>query len=347
MFNFGFNLYYQIEDPLDGFFMTMFITANIVFIDLAFDDGDCQYCYNGIVSKEYLSLNPYFNQQIKTVHSNFRKEAYKIDLDNMIQEFRDFQSSSVKIFQNNKEKEIETTSSISTTNYGIAHECRDFSDVNLAEILPSYFWEPYSEIDFGIHRSKPSEAQVKSDLQYYNKDYVNYPFDGYIRNIKAYAMYAESYPDANTDWLIKYKYYWWGKEIYYWLTPSEVTSLWYSQQGTYDTVVYPTDMIIHATVCFGFSGSNDIPHMAQAFVWYGATAYIGAANVPIPRLHNDDFTHNFWYCLCQLDTTVLSATNYYIERHNLYNDYPPGYNINWVYNNHIKIYGNTDAKLDN
>ena len=342
--------YYHIEDPLNGFFMTIVISAEMTYIDLAFDDGDSQYCYNGFILKGYMSFDPYFNQQIEIVHLNVEKDPQNISLNNMIQDLKDLQSFSIKIYQNDENKEIETTKGISYTNYGIAHECADSSSANLAEYLPDYYWEPYTEIDYGIYRRTPTEAQVKSDLQYYNKNYVDYPFSGYIRNIKAYAMYAHSNGEKNTEWLIRrYQVWWWW--VYEWLTPSEVISLWYSQHGTYDTDVYPTDMIIHATVCHGFSGDDGIPHMAKAFVDYGAASYVGAT-VDVPAKHSDEFTGDFWYDLCQSDKTVYQATISYINTHNLYKDYgysPSGENcdIDWIYGTHIKIYGSTSVKLDN
>lgn len=134
------------------------------------------------------------------------------------------------------------------------------------------------------------------------------------------------------------------------LNSDEVVSLWYSQvEYPYYIDVYPTDMIIHATVCYGFSGDDGIPHMAKAFVDYGAAAFVGAT-VDIPKEHNDEFTEDFWYDLCQSDNTIYQATQSYISTHNYYDDYPTtpiNYNIDWVYGTHIKIYGSTSAILDN
>jgi len=344
------DFYYHIEDPLKGFFMTIVITAEMTYIDLAFDDGDSQYCYNGLISKGYKSFDPYFNQQIEIVHLNVERNTQVNSLKNMIQSLKAFQSSSISVYQNNKKEGIVNTRSISFTQYGIAHECADFSTVNLAEDLPDDYWEPYTEIDYGIYRRTPTEAQVKSDLQYYNRDSI----PSYVRDIKAYAVYAHSNPGQNTNWLIRewWVWDWWpfiGHYVREWLTPSEVSSLWYYEFQGQEIRVYPTDMIIHATVCYGYSGNDGIPHMAKAFVDYEAAAFV-SATVGIPGLHNDEFTGDFWYDLCQSDKTVYQVTQSYISTHNYYNDYPTypeNYNIDWVYGTHIKIYGSTSVKLDN
>ena len=344
------DFYYHIEDPFNGFFMTMVITAEMTYIDLAFDDGNCQYCYNGLVSKGYMLFNPYFTHQTEIVHLNIEKNTQVISLNNMIQTLKDFQRASIKIYQNEDKNEVLGTRSFSYRKYGIAHECADFTTVNLAEDLPDDYWEPYTEIDYGIYRRTPTENQVKSDLRYYNMDV----FAKYARDIKAYAMYAHSNPEENTNWLIRYWWVWdwwpWiGHYVYEWLTPSEVASLWFYQSYPEEVHVYPTDMIIHATVCYGYSGNDGIPHMAKAFVDYGAAAYVGAT-VSIPGKHNDDFTGDFWYDLCQSDDTVYQATQSYISTHNYYDDYPTtpeNLNIDWVYGTHIKIYGSTSVRLDN
>ncbi len=347
------DFYYHIEDFLNGFFMTIIITAEMTSIDLAFDDGDSQYCYNGLISKGYMSFDPYFNQQIEIVHLNVERNTQVNSLNNMIQSLKDFQSSSLKLYQSDDSEEELGTRSISYTKYGIAHECADASQVNLAEDLPDDYWEPYSEIDYGIYRRTPTESQVKSDLQYYNRD--NIP--RYVRDIKAYAVYAHSNAQQNTNWLIRqwWVWDWWpfiGHYVQEWLTPSEVASLWYDYWDPIageEVFVYPTDMIIHATVCEGYSGNDGIPHMAKAFVDNGAAAFVGAT-VGIPFAHNDEFTGDFWYDLCQSDNTVYQATQSYISTHNYYDDYPTSpenLNIDWVYGTHIKIYGSTSVRLDN
>lgn len=346
------NFYYQIEDPLKGFFMTLIITAETTYIDLAFDDKFSQYCYNGLASKGYMSFNPYFTQQFEIVQVDVERNTQTISIDNAIQTLKDFQGSSISIYQNDERKEIVTYSGITHTDYGLAHECCDLSIVNLAEDLPDDYWEPFTGIDYGIYRRTPSEAQVKSDLQYYNRDEGIYG-DGYSRDVKAYAIYAESNPTRNTEWYIRKYWRWWKGWVYEWLTPSEVTSLWYyDYAGGHWIDVEPYNTIIHATVCYGYSGNDGIPHMAKAFVDYGAEAYVGCTKA-VPGIHNDDFTEDFWHDLCQSDRTVYQATISYIDEHNEYvGDYGEtregeDMDIDWIYGTHIKIYGNVNARLAN
>ncbi|MFW9995437.1 MAG: hypothetical protein ACFFD4_25600, partial [Candidatus Odinarchaeota archaeon] len=108
------------------------------------------------------------------------------------------------------------------------------------------------------------------------------------------------------------------------------------------TSVYPTDMIIHATVCYGYAkDSSSTPFMAQAFVDNGAAAFVGAT-VIVPVAYNDDFTSEFWWCLCQGNLVVYTATIAYIMEHNDYY-----LSTTWQYNTDIKIYGDDDAVLQN
>jgi len=221
--------------------------------------------------------------------------------------------------------------------------------------LPSDYWEPYSEIDYGIYRQKPSENQIKSDLQYYNKYYDQYG-NGYDRNIKALAPYAEGPNDGSnlpTAWNTYQGLWGW-----YWITPSEVENLWYSDYDLSTGVlvqIFPKDMIILATVCNGYaevayeSDDNDYsttPHMTQAFVdvgssTQGAAAFVGAT-VDITGVNNDDFTDDFWEALCMSDPTVYQTTQDYIDSYN-----NQGWTDIWIYDLDIKIYGSTNAVLNN
>jgi hypothetical protein len=351
---------YHIEDPHRGFFMELIISSKLTFIDLAFDGGNVQLCYNGLLKKGHSTINPYFTQKIKIIHLILEirpiKEINPQSFSRFIQETKKHQKKDLIIHQN-KQGEVETLDTMIFTYYGIAHEIADFSTVNLAEDLPDDYWEPFSEIDIGIYRRSPSESKIKSDLQYYNTKYYDFPFGDY-RYISAYAVYAHGGPDLNSAWYIRRYWKWdfwpfWGHYVYEYLYPDEVEDLWYLYipYPMAQTDVHPIDTILHATICYGYSGDDGIPHMAKAFVDYGATAFIGGT-ISIPGLHNDEFTGDFWESLCQDDETVFTSTINYINTHNQYHDY--GYtaegenlDITWVYNNHIRIYGSTNGRLNN
>jgi hypothetical protein len=195
---------------------------------------------------------------------------------------------------------------------------------------------------YGLYRSSPDEPTIKSDLQFYNKDYTVYGghgAGGYMRNIKAYAVYAhgDETGERPTAWFIEEG---WRR----WLLPSKVADLWYSDFDPIQRIfidVHPTDMILHATVCYGYSLEGSPPYMAKAFVDYGAAAFVGAT-VLVPAAYNDLFTDNFWERLCQWDNTVKTATQNYVNTHNYFHwqDY-------WTYGIDIKIYGSETVKLDN
>jgi len=343
---------YHVEDPLRGFFMGMVITSNVTYIDLAFDGGECQLCYEGLDSRGHSTFNAYFPQKIEVIYLSvenlMKPEFQSLSFTELEYKLKIRQRNNIKIFQRESEDQPENGRSVSFTDYGIAHEQADFDDVNLAEYLPDYYWEPYTEIDVGIYRRVPGEAQIKSDLQYYNRDYIQ-GGHGYVRDIKAYAIYAHGLPDMGTAWFMHWIIWpFWGE----WLWPSEIIALWYHSYDPGSDIevdVYPWNMIIHATVCFGYSETpSSTPYMAKSFVDYGAAAFVSAAGVGIPRNYNDQFTMMFWQRLCEIDQTVYQATQAYIARHNQFvGHYGGEYDIYWYYNNQIKIYGNTQAILPN
>jgi hypothetical protein len=135
-----------------------------------------------------------------------------------------------------------------------------------------------------------------------------------------------------------------------WLTYQEVAALWYHEPGAGQVVdVYPYNTIVLATVCFGYSGSDGISHMAKSFVDYGAAAFVGATTT-IPANCNDGFTSDFWTMLCLFDQTVYISTVMYVNSHNSLLSTIRKTNPNeptWIYGTHIKIYGNTGATLAN
>jgi hypothetical protein len=335
---------YQIEDPILGFFMQMHIDRDNTYIDIAFGGRTSQFCYQNLIPEGYLVYDPYFTKDIEVFYlktNDFQQEPTSFDElhRNLINSLK----YGISIYRNDLFTQRESTRSVSTTKYGIAHEKQDFSTVNLAEDLPDDFWEPYTEIDTGIYRRKPSESQIKSDLQYYNKDFIQ-GSSGYIRDIKAYTIYAhgsDDYPSHETSWIMAT---WFGFPTA-WLDPSEIEDLWYHWENPYEEIemdVYPHDMIIQATVCYGYAvDSSSTPYMAKAFVDNEAAAFMGAT-LTIPASHNDDFTETFWYKLCQQDKTIQVATEGYVNTHNNWISSPQ-----WTYGTDIKIYGDTSAKLDN
>ncbi len=340
---------YDIEDPLRGFFMDMDITSDKTFINLAFDGGDCQLCYQGLSARGYSSINAYLTKEIEviqlTTENIIKSEFQSIPFDELENNLKEQQKNNIKIYQRESlDGGVATSGSgVTYTQYGIAHEECDISTTTLPERLPDDFWKPYSEIDVGIYRSEPGEAIIKSDLQFYNKDYyqIGGQFWGYVRDIKAYTIYAEGIDIGTTNWKMENS----GK-----ITPNEIKNLWYYQyiSGVSIVDVHPNDMIIYACVCYGYSDSpSGTPYMAKAFVDYGALAFMGAT-VLIPVKRNDDFTVHFWWFLCQGDHSVYEATLTYISFHNRYiEEYLPDMQVDWVYGTHIKIYGNINGILDN
>jgi len=350
---------YTIEDYHQGFFMEIVIMAQRTYINLAFDGEFCQLCYEGLVPEGYFTINPYLTQIIKAnvldVDNLLNPELHEMSFTQLETKLKTDQRNNIHIYHKQPQEvsTSEATTSSSVTLYGVAHEKADHPSVNLAEQLGNNYWIPYSEIEVGVYRRKPSEAQIKSDLQYYNKDIYYSPQNYVIRDIKAYAIYAHGsndHPGHETSWVMvieddpPFR-------VLSWLDPYEISNLWYNYYDPGSGVeedVHAFDMIIHATVCYGYAvTTSGDPKMAKAFVNDGYAAAFVGATVSIPTLHNDQFTKLFWRFLCQNDRTVKKATQKYVWKHNYYDDYPGDLNIDWIYGTHIKIYGNVNVLLDN
>lgn len=328
--------------------MNVYFYSNFIWIDVAFDGGDCQLCYEGIYNQGHNNISSF-------IPDFFESDRMYEDLNRISelspQDLRDqllhAQKTNIIISNENYLKDtsssingIEGSRSISVTNYGISHECNEFG-VTYPEDLPDYYWEPQSCIDIAFHRYLPSEAIVKSDLQFYNKDYVDMvpPYgNGYIRNIRAYSMGTHGGPHWET---YKKVWLWWppGWE-YVWVSdinPNEISALWYTDFARgYEINVYPLYTIIMSDSCFGYyQPPSDDPTMAKAFVNYGANVFVGATINTDP--YSDDYMLAFWHDLCQDDETVETSTITLCETHG----------NGWDLGDEWRIYGDEDAVLPN
>jgi hypothetical protein len=161
-------------------------------------------------------------------------------------------------------------------------------------------------IDYGIYRDGPSESQVKSDLQYYNKMDLTY-------NKKIYTYHSFSHGrTSNANW------YWPGIFFPSKLQPSEVEALW-GTSGEYS--YYPSEMVIKATNCYGMRTLD----MADAFIDYGANAYVGNKDYdynlePMDLDCDSSSSHDgFWEALIDKGDTVATARGDIISEFNSHN----------------------------
>jgi len=329
--NYGYFFSYNIDDPKKGFFMDLLFFSDSIQLDLAFDGGGCQLCYNGIYNQGYNEISPLFPHI---------REPDQISEDSM----RTSINKQDKLIIYNQEF-IEKNSSldagilgISFTNYGVSHECFDFG-VSYPEELPDNYWEPYTSIDIGIYRLHPSEAQVKSDLQTYNLDYVE-GGHGFFRDILAYSMGTHGGPFWEIWGDVKYTwgpFWWWRYERIGYIYPDEIEALWYHYYDPVNDIesdVYPYDTIIMSDSCYGYCKPPlTNPTMAKAFVHYGASAFVGATISPPGA--SDTYMRAFWNDLCQGNYNVRHATI------TLCNTYGQGWNLG----DEWRIYGNQYATL--
>lgn len=148
---------YNLDDPKKGFFMDLFFLSSSIQIDLAFDGGDCQLCYEGIYNQGYEMIHPLFPH---TFEPNQIVEGFTNDLISKNQK-NDVFINNQKYLEKFSNSSFGTLG-VSWTKYGVVHECYDFS-LDYPPELPDDYWEPYTSIHIGIHRIYPTEAEVKSD----------------------------------------------------------------------------------------------------------------------------------------------------------------------------------------
>ncbi|MHA1648409.1 MAG: hypothetical protein ACTSVL_12640 [Promethearchaeota archaeon] len=338
---------YDIEQPTSGFFMSMDIYSNITKIDLAFDGGDRQLCYKGYINRGYSSLNLYFTRGLNSYSVHGYDECAppqsKLSFEDDRQQMMNKAVNNLHIFKNdqlNKSTQPKSAS-ITTYKYGLVHNVAFpgttwITDDSHFDGIP-YQMEHYSQISEVIARETTAESQIKSDLQFYNKDFIIYG-SGYIRNVLAYTIYAHGLPKS-TSWEIP--------NIFHKLKPSEIENLWYNtQNGNTIEYVHPENMIILAKSCWGMC-NND---MAKAFIDYGASAFAGAyykdycyQYADLSLLGNTN-KRGFWGSLCYGNKDVETASKNLITNMNwLYHEQQ--YEFPWIYGENFLVYGNKDATL--
>lgn len=178
--------------------------------------------------------------------------------------------------------------------YGLVHEVF-FDDVqSVPEQLPNW-WRTYTAIDYGVYVEEPSEARIKYDLQKYNK--LVKGSDSRSKELWAYNIDTHGSTVDEPDKPLL------GSD-YSWLFPGEVEDLWYEDSNY---IVRPWGTIILADACYSLWDSDESSggEMAEAWVDYGASAYVGSTFL-VPA-DADDFLEEFWRSLCQENENVGKA----------------------------------------
>ncbi len=180
--------------------------------------------------------------------------------------------------------------------YCVVHEVF-FDDNNSVPEQVGSWCKSYSWVDYSVYREDVSEAQIKSDLQFYNKKH--YTIDYKSRILGAYEIDTHGNTDVSEPDrpLLTFD----GGEI----TPSEVVNLW----GPYSSDYYirPDSAIVLASACRSLrdGGISDVSEMGDAFIDYGASAYIGSTlDTPVEM---DEWTEEFWWSLTYEDETIGKA----------------------------------------
>ncbi|WP_457559041.1 hypothetical protein, partial [Candidatus Harpocratesius sp.] len=155
--------------------------------------------------------------------------------------------------------------------------------------------------------------QIKSDLQYYNKDTEYYYSIRSIRDIVAYEWFGHG--GSNREWIIQQEKYNDDWQLYEWQTvgkiyPSEITSLWGdSSSGNYNYHIFMNKAIILAFACKNWGTTLSVnPIMGSAFVDDGyASSWVGFT-INLPQNITDVCSETFWYTFCDIEIDVEDAT---------------------------------------
>ncbi|MFX0059476.1 MAG: hypothetical protein ACFE85_15515 [Candidatus Hodarchaeota archaeon] len=323
---------FEIESPCKGFFMELLIGDNFTYINLAFEGKECQLSYDGFLSINLIEL---LSNENKIYLIQDSGELFIIK--SMIQQIKQKQDKELFIYKSEnflqKYSEAPKISGISYTAYGIAHdlwdldEHHDIDNPSYLRQLPDDYWEAYSDIDIGIWRFMPSESQVKSDLQYYNKDYYDGLMSGEIKDILAYNVLTEDKiyqgKTSGPEWEVyqwQKFWWWWFQNIVGIIWPYEIEDLWYHSYNPYtgeEIDVYPENSLIFAHTCYGWSaGLGDYrgPEMAHAFYDFGASAFVGSHEPTYAWCEGDlpdPARIEFWDSLCQQNENLGTALDDY------------------------------------
>ncbi|MBN2156197.1 MAG: hypothetical protein JW776_09150 [Candidatus Lokiarchaeota archaeon] len=328
---------FEIENIKNGFFMEISIDNEFSYFSIAYDSNGSQFIFEGLLCD---GLDEFFN--------GAKREYTEEDLTKINEGFtilQKEQEQNLKISVSEKYESSTKSYPITYTKYGVVHLPYDLdqdhgsSSSHYVDDVCNDYLEPESGVDIGIYRYLPTEATIKSDLSYYNKDYY---FDtGYVNDILAYLIVTENTEISNHNWKI-WKWRWlfgWYQDVDSILTASEIEDLWYTiddpDWGDPDTYIYPEDTIVVAHMCY--SWGTDI---ADAFIDDGANAFMGSNGIAYsysPEV-TDDPARVFWEELCDNDANIEDARDDYVAE--LENEIPSGTHI-WL------IRGNQYATLEN
>lgn len=190
---------YEIRDPLNGFFMHINILSDITLINLAFDGGSGQIILDGVFPKGFVQFSSSLDVPLEYWKSRLESTSSSLTSSQTFKQHRkQHQETSVKV---SNEKYLNSTSggsgaSIGSTGityytYGISIESYDMP-VTYPDVIDDR-WEDYTYIDIGIYYWLPSENEILSTLQFYNKRFTEDGIWGWQRDIIAFSMRTFSF----------------------------------------------------------------------------------------------------------------------------------------------------------
>lgn len=327
---------YDFSKPSSGFFMQVLEYSSYTRISIAFEFHEYQIILDSIVRKEDFKITSKYINKITDcyVNSSYPIDSYE-DYNEVESRFfskggNDFDFNSI-----NKPK-----SAYSLTEYVIIHQSGDIERIwDITWLCDDI--ESQTHVDVAFTRYNPSEAQVKSDLQYYTRDTWRYYSLIQKKDIVGYEIICH----GGTEWYLAggkflYGVYENGTKIWMWkpvgtIFPDEIEELWgYSIQNPYTYFYYPDDAIIFPYNCYGFTPKpTGVDGMKEAWVTAGDAASFVGSTIPILKSLAWDGTNTFWQSLINEDDVETATRNmcdlYYL----------------WNYDTEWKIFGSTSATL--
>ena len=240
-------LSFIIEDYQQGFFMEINIFEEITFIDIACNGDTLQLCYQGLNNSGFSFYNPYFTNQMQIIYTNkpdaLKEKTGSLTFNELKQKMVEDQINNLIISRTEGSEQSRT----STSYYGLVHNVAHPEDhdwiTDQDDGIPKFM--KYSLISTVIAYISPTEVQMKSDLSFYNTCRFRYEQPVYIRFVLAYAPFCHG-RSSDSSWLME--------DDYNRLYGYEVEDLWgVYEDGIYTNSIYPEDMIVLASSCWGLA----------------------------------------------------------------------------------------------
>ncbi|MHA1519513.1 MAG: hypothetical protein ACTSRK_04955 [Promethearchaeota archaeon] len=334
------------QNSKNDVFLDLYQYSSYIQVDLSFDGGDSQFNYFGMEFGASFGFNETYLTNMNKFSIEKPSESFTSDEFSMYYEEYEIRFlNSIKTFKKPTNSEAPSAARYTYHTYMVIHQCggsfgldnEDFAE----DIVDTMEDDGDIDIDYGIWREGPTETQIKSDLQYYNKDTEYYYMPTTLKDIVAYEYFGHGNEDQ--EWCLQHKVY---DQDYGWIweyfspsqyiDSSEISNLWgTTSSGPYYYYTYMYDAIILTYSCLNW-GSNIsiVPEMGEAFVDDGDAASWVGFTIELQQSITDHCSEAFWYELADGTSDVYDATIAMCDEY-----------VGYTYGTNCGIYGSTSQTL--